>query len=103
MTALNGPCNEHKGKRDMGCGWCRADDAAVQAGLAEIGRGIDAVLGRERRLRKTLAALVEYLDYSGDLAQTRDEACNCPLDENDTQCGICLGRDALAKARELLR
>lgn len=55
------------------------------------------------RLRKTLAALVEYLDYTGELAGTRDDGCNCPLDANDTQCGICLGRAALARAKELLR
>ncbi len=68
---------------DPGCGWCRSNI-------------------RERRLLVVLDALVAYLDYTGDLDVPRDEACNCPLDAYDTRCGICLGRDALAEAREVL-
>lgn len=71
-------------------------------GLTDIGRGIASMQARERRLRKVMAALVKYLDYTGDLDVPRDEACNCPLDDSGTRCGICLGRDALAEAREVL-
>lgn len=29
MSALNGPCNEHRAAKDPGCGWCKADIAAA--------------------------------------------------------------------------
>ena len=73
----------------------------ILEGLAGISKGIDAALAREKHLRNVLSDLMAYLDYMGGI-EPREEACNCPLDENDTQCGICLGRSAYAEAEQLL-